>query len=125
MDTGIIYQLWAYICIIQASKKELLKMILYNVTVNIDLQKEAEYVEWMKQVHIPEVMATGLFQESKFFKLLHEVEDGVNYSTQYFAESLEHIDEYQAKYAPELQRKLKNRFGEHYVAFRSLLEMVK
>lgn len=100
-------------------------MILYNVTVNIDVEKEKEYVQWMKEVHIPEVMATGLFMDSKFFKLLHEVEEGVNYSTQYFAESMDHIQQYQAQHAPELQQKLKDRFGNHYVAFRSLLESVE
>lgn len=101
------------------------KMILYNVTVNIDLAKEREYVEWMKQIHIPEVMETGLFRESKFFKLLHEVEEGVNYSTQYFADSLDHIERYQAEHASRLQQKLKDKFGDHYVAFRSLLELVE
>jgi hypothetical protein len=100
-------------------------MILYNVTVNIDLEKEKEYVEWMKQIHIPEVMATGLFREGKFFKLLHEVEEGVNYSAQYFADSMEHIQRYQAEHAPELQQKLKDKFGNHYVVFRSLLEQVE
>ena len=99
-------------------------MILYNVTVNIDLEKESEYIEWMKEVHIPEVMATGLFKESKFFRLLHEVEEGVNYSSQYFAENMEHIHQYQAKYAAELQQRLKERFEGHYVVFRSLLESV-
>ncbi len=100
-------------------------MILYNVTVNIDLEKEREYVEWMKEVHIPEVMATGLFTESKFFKLLHEVEEGVNYSAQYFAGSMDHIRQYQVDHAPELQQKLKDKFDGHYAAFRSLLEEVE
>lgn len=100
-------------------------MILYSVTVNIDLEKEKEYVDWMKQTHIPEVMATGVFKESKFFKLLNEVEDGVNFSAQYFADSMEHIHQYQADHAPELQQKLEEKFGNHYIAFRSLLELVE
>ena len=100
-------------------------MILYSVTVNIDIEKEKEYVAWMKQIHIPEVMATGLFTDSKFFKLLHEVEEGVNYSAQYFADSLDQIQRYQADHAPELQQKLNDKFGKHYVAFRSLLELVE
>jgi hypothetical protein len=101
-------------------------MILYNVTVNIDIEKEKEYVEWMKTVHIPEVMATRLFEDSKFYKLLHEVEEGgVNYSVQYFANSMKEIHQYQAGFASELQNKLKSKFGSHYVAFRSLLELVE
>lgn len=102
-------------------------MILYNVTVNIDIEKEKEYVEWMKKTHIPEVMATGLFGESRFFKLLQEADEdeGVNYSAQYFARSMSEINQYQRDFAPELQQKLKDKFGHHYVAFRSLLELVE
>ena|SRR5690606_2457243 len=101
-------------------------MILYNVTVNIDVEKEKEYVEWMKTVHIPEVMATKLFEDSKFYKLLHEVEDGgVNYSAQYFAKSMKEIHQYQADFAVNLQNKLKDKFGNQYAVFRSLLELVE
>jgi hypothetical protein len=82
-------------------------------------------VEWMKNEHIPEVMSTGLFEESKFFRLLQEVEEGgVNYSTQYFAKRMEKIHEYQKRFAPVLQEKLRIKFGNHFVAFRSLLESV-
>ncbi|HLT07879.1 MAG TPA: DUF4286 family protein [Cyclobacteriaceae bacterium] len=100
-------------------------MLLYNVTVNIDLEKEKEYVEWMKETHISEVMATGLFVDSKFFRLLHEAEEGVNFSVQYFAESMDQIQQYQAQHAAGLQQKLKDKFGNHYVVFRSLLELVE
>ena len=36
-------------------------MIVYNVTVNIDADVQERWIEWMKEVHIPDVMATGLF----------------------------------------------------------------
>ncbi len=101
-------------------------MILYNVTINIDQEIEKEWIKWMKEVHIPEVMATGIFHENKFFRLLHEVEGGgVNYSVQYFTDSLDKIHEYQEKHAKVLQEKFKNRYKDRYVVFRSLLETVK
>ena len=100
-------------------------MILYNVTVNIDVEKEEEYVAWMKEEHIPEVMSTGLFEENRFFKLLQENSDeGVNYSSQYFAENMEKIQAYQQFHSAELRQKLKDKFGKHCVSFRSLLESV-
>lgn len=100
-------------------------MILYSVTVNIQAEKEEEYIEWMKNIHIPEIMATGMFVEHKFFRLLQEEEDGgVNFSSQYFAPNMDNIYRYQELYAEELQNKLKLKFGEHYMAFRTLLESV-
>jgi len=100
-------------------------MILYNVTVNIDVAVEDEWVKWMKETHIPNVMATGLFNENKFYKLLHEVEDGgVNYSVQYFADTMDKITEYQEKHASGLQAEVKDKYEGRYAIFRSLLEQV-
>ncbi|AGA77525.1 hypothetical protein Echvi_1254 [Echinicola vietnamensis DSM 17526] len=100
-------------------------MILYNVTVNIDQKVEKEWIKWMKDEHIPAVMATGIFSENKFFRLMHDNEDGgVNYSVQYFTDSMEKIKEYQDKHAKDLQEKFKQRFQDRYAIFRSLLEQV-
>lgn len=101
-------------------------MILYNITVNIEKQVEQEWILWMKEVHIPEVLATGIFHENKFYKLLHETDDGtVNYSVQYFTDSMAKIIEYNSKFAPKLQADLKAKFQDKYVSFKSLLEIVK
>src|SRR5690554_236057 len=100
-------------------------MILYNLTIHIAAEKEKDFVKWMKEVHIPEVMATGLFEESKFFKLLLEVEEGgINYSTQYFTASLENFHNYQEHFAAGIHEKLKEKFGEQLVFFGSLLEQI-
>lgn len=101
-------------------------MILYNVTVNIDVEVEEQWINWMKESHIPKVMATGIFHENRFYRLLHEVEEGgVNYSVQYFTDSMEKLNEYQEKYAQALQADVKEKFEGRYVTFRSLLETVE
>jgi len=101
-------------------------MILYNVTVNIDTAVEKEWVKWMKDTHIPNVMSTGIFVDNKFYKLLHEAEEGgVNYSVQYFAENMDKIMEYQENHAPALQAEVKEKYEGKYITFRSLLESVQ
>ncbi|MFC0262896.1 DUF4286 family protein [Fontibacter flavus] len=101
-------------------------MLLYNVTVNIEKDAEEEWVIWMKETHIPDVLNTGMFVENRFYKILHDAEDGtVNYSVQYFAEDMEKIMEYQRTFAHKLQHDVKEKFGEKFVAFRTLLETVK
>jgi hypothetical protein len=45
-------------------------MLLYNVTVNVELGVHAEWLAWMKAVHIPEVMATGIFKSHRICNLL-------------------------------------------------------
>ncbi len=100
-------------------------MILYNVTINIEKDVEEEWIQWMKDFHIPNVMATGIFQENKIFKILHETEDNtVNYSIQYFTDSMEKIETYQTQHAPKLQAEVKGKYRDKLVSFRSLLELV-
>ncbi len=100
-------------------------MILYNVTINIEKEAEQEWISWMKKVHIPDVMATGIFHESKFYRILHETDDNtVNYSVQYFTDSVEKIDLYQTLHAHKLQSEVNAKFQDKFVAFRSLLESV-
>ena len=36
-------------------------MIIYNVTVNVDEDVLSQWLRWMSENHIPDVMKTGLF----------------------------------------------------------------
>ena len=42
-------------------------MMLYNVTVGIDQSIEAEWLPWMKEIHIPAVLETGMFLNAKIY----------------------------------------------------------
>ena len=99
-------------------------MIIYNVTVKIDHEKHDDWVAWMKDVHIPEVMETGMFTDHVFTRVVMEDEDGTNYSIQYFCDSMAQLEEYQEKYSSALQDKHTIRYKGHFVAFRTLLERV-
>ncbi|MGY6520826.1 MAG: DUF4286 family protein [Mongoliitalea sp.] len=100
-------------------------MYLYNVTVNVEKEMEEEWLDWMKSVHIPDVLSTGMFLENKLFKIMHDSEDGsLNYSVQYFAESMDHIMNYQRNFAPQLQAETQKKYGDRLVIFRTLLKLV-
>lgn len=100
-------------------------MILYNVTVNIDKDVADEWLQWMKDVHIPEVLATGMFIENKIFRMLEEEDNGgITYAIQYFADSMENIQQYQINFAPALQAKVSLKYPDKFVVFRTLLESV-
>lgn len=100
-------------------------MVLYNVTVGIDLDVEEEWLNWMKVKHIPDVMATGQFIEYKIFKVLNQDnEDSTSYSIQYFAESIDKVVHYLDNHAPQFVEELRQRFPNKHVAFRTLLEQV-
>lgn len=100
-------------------------MILYNVTVNIDKEVEEEWLQWMKQIHIPNVLNTGMFTDHKIFRIMSDEPQGTSYSIQFFANTMEKLNRYQAEFAPALQAETMQKYGNHLVAFRTLLESVE
>ena len=100
-------------------------MFLYNVTVGIDHSVEQEWISWMKENHIPAVLKTGLFTSSKFYKILHDNEDGTSsYSIQYFADSIQEVQQYLENHAPALIAEHQRLFRDKHVAFRTVLEEI-
>lgn len=100
-------------------------MILYNVTVKVDSAIHEEWLEWMRRHHIPATMATGKFREFKLCRLLHEEPDGVTYAVQYFSPDMKTFHQYYANDAPRLQQTHKERFGDRFVAIRTLMEVIE
>ena len=100
-------------------------MILYNVTVNIDDSVHDEWLEWMRSKHIPDVLSTGLFLESKLYRIRTENEEEENtYSIQYFLRSMDDYKIYQKEYAEKLQFEHTEKFKDKFVAFRTIMELV-
>lgn len=99
-------------------------MIVYNVTVNIDADVHDAWLKWMKEKHMPDVMNTGCFIESKIFRILVEEQEGVSYSIQYTSQSMSEYDFYRQNFATALQQDAAKYFGGKFVAFRTLLQAV-
>ncbi|HIP37764.1 MAG TPA: DUF4286 family protein [Crocinitomix sp.] len=97
--------------------------VIYNVTVNIDHDVKDEWLKWMKDVHIPEVLETGLFIEAKLSKILAESEGGESFSIQYMLHSMEDYHTYEREHAPKLQEKHHKKWADKSIAFRTLLHI--
>ncbi len=101
-------------------------MIVYNVTVKIDLSVADDWLTWMRREHIPEVIATGLFVSYRLLRIVEEEEpDGMTYAVQYTCSSRASFDTYLKKYAPELQKKHRDRYNNSYIAIRTLMQVVE
>lgn len=100
-------------------------MIIYNVTVNIENDVREEWLTWMKDVHIPEVVGTGCFTEGKMMRILADEDSGgTSYAIQYSCPSMEIYEKYRTQYAPSMQQKALEKYKDKFVAFRTLLETV-
>ena len=101
-------------------------MIVYSVTCLVDDSIHDEWIEWMKSVHLPEVMATGKFLSHQMFRIdPHDVsDDGTSYNIHYTLEKREHLQDYSVNFGPALKAKTLEKYGDKVIAFRTVLESV-
>jgi hypothetical protein len=101
-------------------------MIIYSVTVLIKKDVEKSWLEWMKEIHIPNVMKTGYFLDWKLRKLLlPEVSrDESSYVIEYTLQSLEKYNEYAKKAAPQLQKEHTEKFSGKFKASRAVYKII-
>lgn len=99
-------------------------MLLYNVTIIIEDSAAEEWLQYMNEIHIPEVMATGKFVSNRLLKILDSPNEGVSFCSQYVLENLTDYEDYQQNYAPKLQADLQQKFENKFVAFRTLMEFI-
>ncbi len=101
-------------------------MIVYNITSKVDHAIVEEWLQWQKQRHIPEMLATQLFLEYRFYKLLDHAEDiDETFVIQFFCESKQNYETYLHRFAPALREKSQKKWGDNVVSFRTLLKSVQ
>jgi hypothetical protein len=100
-------------------------MIVYNVTIKINGAMADAWLHWLQTEHIPEVVATGCFTHATVLRLL-EVDDteGPTYAVQYFAESKALYNQYIGQHAAGLREKSFEKWGDNFIAFRSVMQVV-
>ena len=101
-------------------------MIIYNVTVKVDEQIAGAWLQWLLNEHIPGIMQTNCFVDYKVVRLL-EVDDseGPTYAIQYHAQSKSDYNRYIEIHSSKMRKLSFEKWGEKFIAFRSVMEVVK
>ena len=101
-------------------------MIIYNVTIKVEASIAGEWLKWMQEEHIPDVMKTGCFSSHRVVRLLEVDEtEGPTYAIQYHADSKADYNRYIQLYAVVLREKSIQKWGDRFIAFRSVMEEVE
>ena len=100
-------------------------MIIYNVTTKVHQSLKDNWLHWLKDEHIPDIIKTGCFTHATILRLL-EVDDseGPTYAVQYFAKSKGLYNNYIDKHAPTMRQKSFDKWGDKFIAFRSVMQVV-
>lgn len=100
-------------------------MFIYNVTVKVDHSIAADWLAWLRTEHIPEVLGTGCFSSGTILELLENAdEEGLTYAIQYRAATKEDYDRYINEHANPLRQKSFEKWGDRFMAFRTLMKIV-
>ncbi len=100
-------------------------MIIYNVTVKLDLSIADQWIEWLKKEHIPDLINTGCFTHASILRLLEQEEDNcVTYAIQYHATDLSKYNDYIEHYADTMRKKATEKWRDQFISFRTVMEVV-
>lgn len=100
-------------------------MIIYNVTIKVHSSIKNEWLIWLKEEHIPEVIKTGCFTHATILQLLEiDESEGPTYAIQYHAESKSLYNNYIEKHAGLMRQKSFDKWGDKFIAFRSVMQVV-
>lgn len=99
-------------------------MLLYNVTTIIEDAAADNWLKWMKDVHIPQVMASGKFVSYRLLRVLDSPNEGVTYCAQFVAEHMADYLDYKDNFAPSLQAESQSLFENKALSFRTLMEYI-
>jgi Domain of unknown function (DUF4286) len=100
-------------------------MIIYNVTIKVNKAIADQWLTWLKEEHITDIIETGCFTHATILHLL-EMDDaeGITYAVQYHASSKDLYDRYIDNFSAKMRKKGIDKWGNQFIAFRSVMEVV-
>ena len=100
-------------------------MIIYNVTVKVETPVAEAWLDWLQKEHIPEVIETGCFTHTSILHLFEQDdEESVTYAIQYHAPGMENYEKYINDHAPEMRRKGIEKWGDKFIAYRTVMKKI-
>ena len=101
-------------------------MVIYNVTTHVELSIEESWLIWMKEKHLPEMLATKKFKTARIFKIISgNDKGGVSYAAKYHCNNKMSLEQYLNHFAAKLREDALNKFGDRILSFRTELELIE
>jgi len=103
-----------------------LQMYLYNITYNINDEIHKHWLQWMRKIHIPEVLKNSNFSAAKLIKVLMDEElGGITYSVQYQADTKEKLNLFLNNSTFNTFEIMSKEFPNQFVTFSTELKVVE
>ena len=100
-------------------------MIIYNITIKVDASIQSEWLNWLKEEHIPGILNTGCFTRANILQLLEtDDSEGPTYAIQFCAENKALYNRYIEKFSGIMLQKSLDKWSDRFVAFPSVMQDV-
>ncbi|MCW3111528.1 MAG: hypothetical protein JWQ09_6034 [Segetibacter sp.] len=100
-------------------------MIIYNITIKVHSAIQDQWLSWLKEVYIPEILGTRCFTDANILLLLEmDDTDGPTYAIQFRSESKALYNNYVEKFSRAMQQKSYDKWGDQFIAFRTVMQVV-
>lgn len=97
-------------------------MITYQVKITINQEVETAWLHWMKTVHVPDVIATGLVRS---FQILRPQEDEAQtYYFHYQFDQQADFERYTKEFGPKLRQDVMDHYANQFEASRQLFDWI-
>ena len=97
-------------------------MIVYNETLIVEDTVYEEWLAWMKNEHIPAVMATGYFNSYRILNVIDSPNEGVTTCIQYNTDSPAKFNQFYSGPLQQLHATLNQKFENKFVLYNTLME---
>jgi hypothetical protein len=102
-----------------------MSQLVYNVTVAVSEDIRDEWLDWMREVQIPQALETGLLTSARLMRVHAFERDALTYCVQYLAETRENYETFQREFAPAIDARHQKRFSDGATTFSTVLEVLK
>lgn len=100
-------------------------MIVFNNTIKVHHSIAEKWIEWLQQEHIPGILETGMFNDHKIYRLLnHDDDEGITFTIQFFTTTVQRYQQYIDAFAPAMQQKAFEKWGNLFIGFQTAMQLV-
>jgi hypothetical protein len=99
-------------------------MLIYNETFIVDDAIVDEWIVWIKNTHIPAILATGAFDSYQVLTVLDSPNEGITYCFQYQTDTVERYSDFYYKHMETLHKAHNAQFEERFALFHTLMETI-
>lgn len=101
-------------------------MIIYNTTYHVTDKVYASFLNWIKEKHIPHMIAEGKFSDARVSKVIsQEEQEGNSVSVQLTAVNMESYSAWNQQYGDLFRMEIASLFSGEVLYFCTFLEVIE